>query len=127
MLLVKHTEGPHLTRILGLEKTLLRKICISGTIGGPLLMQKIPHLHIHQPKTVAIPFKSSKRWVGGVRKWQFSMIYSTVNHQRGGWLGLKIQKRDDLILEWSLSDFCVSGGHPIFSTSTILVNSLAHV
>ena len=27
---------------------------------------------------------SSKRWVGGVRKWQFSMIYSTVNHQRGG-------------------------------------------
>ena len=29
---------------------------------------------------------SSKRWVGGVRKWQFLMIYSTVNHQRGGWL-----------------------------------------
>ena len=28
---------------------------------------------------------SSKRWVGGVRKWQFLMIYSTVNHQRGGW------------------------------------------
>ena len=24
---------------------------------------------------------SSKRWVGGVRKWQFVMIYSTVNHQ----------------------------------------------
>ena len=28
---------------------------------------------------------SSKRWVGGVRKWQFLMIYSTVNHQ--SWVG----------------------------------------
>ena len=27
--------------------------------------------------------------MGGVRKWQFLMIYSTVNHQRGGWVGLK--------------------------------------
>ena len=35
---------------------------------------------------------SSKRWVGGVRKWQFLMIYSTVNHQRGGWVGLKMSK-----------------------------------
>ena len=35
---------------------------------------------------------SSKRWVGGVRKWQFVMIYSTVNHQRSGWLGLKKSK-----------------------------------
>ena len=35
---------------------------------------------------------SSKRWVGGVRKWQFVMIYSTVNHQRGGWVGLKKSK-----------------------------------
>ena len=34
---------------------------------------------------------SSKRWVGGVRKWQFLMIYSTVNHQRGGWVGLKVK------------------------------------
>ena len=25
---------------------------------------------------------SSKRWVGGVRKWQFVTIYSTVNHQK---------------------------------------------
>ena len=39
---------------------------------------------------------------GGVRKWQFLMIYSTVNHQRGGWVGLKSQKHDDVILEWSL-------------------------
>ena len=30
------------------------------------------------------------------------MIYSTVNHQRGGWVGPKIQKHDDVILEWSL-------------------------
>ena len=35
---------------------------------------------------------SSKRWVGGVRKWQFLMIYSTVNHQRVGWVGLKMSK-----------------------------------
>ena len=35
---------------------------------------------------------SSKRWVGGVRKWQFLMIYSTVNHQRSGWVGLKKSK-----------------------------------
>ena len=35
---------------------------------------------------------SAKRWVGGVRKWQFLMIYSTVNHQRGEWVGLKKSK-----------------------------------
>ena len=35
---------------------------------------------------------SSKRWVGGVRKVQFLMIYSTVNHQRVGWVGLKKSK-----------------------------------
>ena len=35
---------------------------------------------------------SSKRWVGGVRKWQFLTIYSTVNYQRGGWVGLKKSK-----------------------------------
>ena len=35
---------------------------------------------------------SSKRWVGRVRKWQFLMIYSTVNHQRVGWVGLKKSK-----------------------------------
>ena len=35
---------------------------------------------------------SAKRWVAGVRKWQFLMIYSTVNHQRGGWVGLKNSK-----------------------------------
>ena len=45
---------------------------------------------------------SSKRWVGGVKKWQFLMIYSTVNHQTVGWVGLKDQKHDDVILEWSL-------------------------
>ena len=32
---------------------------------------------------------SSNRWVGGVRKWQFLMIYRTLNLQRGGWVGLK--------------------------------------
>ena len=36
------------------------------------------------------PFKSYViKEVGGDRKWQFLMIYSTVNHQGGGWVGLK--------------------------------------
>ena len=35
---------------------------------------------------------SSRRWVGGVKKWKFLMIYSTVNHQRVGWVGLKKSK-----------------------------------
>ena len=30
------------------------------------------------------------------------MIYSTVNHQRCGWVGLKKSKHDDVILEWPL-------------------------
>ena len=43
---------------------------------------------------------SSKRWVGVVKKWQFLMIYSTVNHQS--------QKHDDVILEWSLNQDLLS-------------------
>ena len=35
---------------------------------------------------------SSKGWVDGVGKWQFLMIYSTVNHQRVWWVGLKKSK-----------------------------------
>ena len=35
---------------------------------------------------------SPKRWVGGVRKWQFLMIYNTENHQRSGMVGLKKAK-----------------------------------
>ena len=31
-------------------------------------------------------------WVGRVRKWQLLMIYSTVNNQRVGWVGLKKSK-----------------------------------
>ena len=31
------------------------------------------------------------------------MTYSTVYDQRGGWVGLKSQKRDDVMLEWSLN------------------------
>ena len=45
--------------------------------------------------------------MGGVKKWKFSMIYSTVNHQRVGWVGLKKSKHDDVILEWSLSKISV--------------------
>ena len=35
-----YTEGPRLTRILGLEKTVLHEIRVSGTVGGPLLTRK---------------------------------------------------------------------------------------
>ena len=35
-------EGPHLARILGLVKTVLHEICVSGTVGGPLITQKSP-------------------------------------------------------------------------------------
>ena len=37
------------------EKTVLHEICVSGTVGGPLLFnKKIPHLPIHKPKTVVV-------------------------------------------------------------------------
>ena len=32
---------------------------------------------------------SAKRWVGGVRKWQLLLIYSTINAHVGWWVGLK--------------------------------------
>jgi hypothetical protein len=45
------TEVPRLMRILGLEKTVLRKICISGT----LLMEKSPTcMYIFKPKTEVV-------------------------------------------------------------------------
>ena len=37
--------------------------------------------------------------MGGVRKWQFLVIYSTVNHHRSEWVGQKSQKHDDIILD----------------------------
>ena len=40
--------------VLGLKKTALLEIGVSGTVGGPLLTRKIPHLHIHKPKTVEV-------------------------------------------------------------------------
>ena len=46
------TEGPHLTRILGLEKTVLHEIFVSGTVLQSPTTAKIPHLHIHKPKAV---------------------------------------------------------------------------
>ena len=33
---------PRIMRILGLQKTALRKIRVSGTVGGPLLTRKCP-------------------------------------------------------------------------------------
>ena len=35
---------------------------------------------------------SAKRWLGGVRKWQFLMIYSTIYADVSGWVGLKKPK-----------------------------------
>ena len=35
---------------------------------------------------------SAKRWVGGVRKWHFLLIYSTIYADVGGWVGLKKPK-----------------------------------
>ena len=42
---------------------------------------------------------SGMRWVGGVRKWQFLLIYNTIYAGLGGWVGLKSQKHADVILE----------------------------
>ena len=36
---------------------------------------------------------SAKMWVGGVRKWQFLLFYSTIYADVGGWVGLKKQKK----------------------------------
>ena len=49
---MKFTKG--LIHILGLAKTMLHEICVSGTVVGPLLTQKIPQLHIHKPKTMVV-------------------------------------------------------------------------
>ena len=35
---------------------------------------------------------SSKRWVSGVIKWHFLLIYSTIYADVGGWVGLKKPK-----------------------------------
>ena len=35
---------------------------------------------------------SAKRWVGGVRKWQLLLIYSTIYADVVGWVGLKKPK-----------------------------------
>ena len=48
-----HTEGPRLTWILGLEKTGFCKICVGGTVGGPLLMRKSPTC-LHKPKIALV-------------------------------------------------------------------------
>ena len=43
------TEGPHIRRILGLQKTVLRKNPISGAVGGPLLK-----VRLHQKQIGAV-------------------------------------------------------------------------
>ena len=36
---------------------------------------------------------SAKKWVGGVRKWQFLLIYIIIYADVGGWVGLKKPKK----------------------------------
>ena len=43
---------------------------------------------------------SAKSWVGGVIKWEFLLIYSTIYANIGGWVSLKKPKHADVILEW---------------------------
>ena len=45
-------------------------------------------LHIKEHSRIT----SAKSWVGGVRKWQFLLIYSTIYADVGGWEGLKKPK-----------------------------------
>ena len=45
--------------------------------------------------------RQQKRRVGGVKKWHFLLIYSTVYPDVSGW-AKKSQKQADIILEWSL-------------------------
>ena len=50
----KDTEGPALREFWDLKKTALRKICVSGTVGGSLTNTKMTHLHLHKPEIVVV-------------------------------------------------------------------------
>ena len=66
--------------------------------------QKSQHFHLKWMPLVGdhSSITSAKRWVGGVRKWQFLLIYSTIYADVGGCrVGLKYA---DVILKWSLVD-----------------------
>ena len=54
-----NTESPRFKQILGLKETVLRKICVSGTVEGSTSRgsptnAKIPHLHKHKPKIAVV-------------------------------------------------------------------------
>ena len=53
-MILENTEGPHLTRILDLEKSMLHETRVSGTVLWSPTNAKIPHLHVHKPKTVIV-------------------------------------------------------------------------
>ena len=68
-----------------IEKTIILwrqiwKIILAKYLGITIVLS-IAQLPTNLPKDHS-SITSSKRWVGGVRNWQFSMIYSTVNHQK---------------------------------------------
>ena len=48
------TDGPRLTRILDLEKTVLHEIQVSGTALWSPTNTNSPNSHIHKPKTVVV-------------------------------------------------------------------------
>ena len=45
---------PALHAFWDLEKTVLNEIRVSGTVVNPPTNVKIPHLHVHKPKTVVV-------------------------------------------------------------------------
>ena len=67
-------------------KVVLVQVSLQQWARRALRRHKMVYLRGHSSIT------SSRRWVGGVKKGKFLMIYSTVNHQRVGWVGLKKSK-----------------------------------
>ena len=45
---------PSLRKFWDLEKTVLHETCVSGTVLQSPTTAKIPHLHVHKPKTVLV-------------------------------------------------------------------------
>ena len=60
----------------------------AGTFHFILWAMTLNEMNIVLPLRIRVHFMQQC----GVRKWQFLIIYSTVNHQRGGWVGLKKSK-----------------------------------
>ena len=68
--------------------------CKSSNIAWASFFMKLKLLFLMSPRLVRdhSSITSAKRWVGGVRKWHFLLIYSTIYADLGGWVGLKKTK-----------------------------------